>query len=88
MLPWCSGLALQTALGSVPLCSPFSGFLADSVSDGLQREEVVMAATPITGSGQPGLLLGGSGRRLCPDPLSVSLIQGNPLDFFVSLGHC
>lgn len=88
MHPWCSGLALQTALSSVPLCSPFSGFVADRVPDGLQREEVVMSATLITGSGQSGLLLGGSGRGLCPDSLSLNLTQENPLDFFVSLGHC
>lgn len=88
MLPWCSGLALQTAVSPVPLCSPFGAFLGDRVPDALQREELVMSATPITGSGQPGLLLGRSGRRLCPDPLSLTLTQGNPLDFFVSLGHC
>lgn len=38
MGPWCSGSALQTVLSSVPLCSPFSGFLADRVPDGLQGE--------------------------------------------------
>lgn len=88
MLPWCFGLALQTALSSVPICSPLSGFLADRVPDGLQREEVVMSATLITGSRQPGLLLGGCGRRLYPDPFSLSLTQRNPPDCFVSLSHC
>jgi len=57
MLPWCSELALQVALSSVSLCSPFSGFPADRVPDGLQREEVVMSATP--DYWKPGLLQGG-----------------------------
>lgn len=69
MLPWCSGLAVQAALSSVLLCSPFVGFLAVRVPVDLEREEeVCMSATLITGSGQPDLLLGGSVRRLSPDP--------------------
>lgn len=41
MLPWCSGLALQAALSSVPLWSPFVGFLADRIPVDLEREEAV-----------------------------------------------
>lgn len=41
MLPWCSGLALQAALSSVPLWSPFAGFLANRVPVDLEREEEV-----------------------------------------------
>lgn len=83
MLPWCSGLALQAALSSVPLWSPFVGFFVDRVPDDLERqEEVCMSATLITGSGQPGLLLGGSVRRLSVDPpATLSLIQGILLAF-------
>lgn len=68
MLPWCSGLALQAVgLSSVFLWSPFVGF-ANRVPVDLEKEEVCMSAAPITGSGQPGLLLGGSVRRLSPEP--------------------
>lgn len=47
MLPQCAAFALQTALRSVTLCSPFSGFLADRVPRGLQRQELVMSAAPL-----------------------------------------
>lgn len=85
MLPQCAAFALQTALRSVTLCSPFSGFLADRVPRGLQRGAGYVSCS-ITAGGQSGQLLGGSGRGPCPDALSSSLTWGDPLDFFVSLG--
>lgn len=79
MLPWCSGLALQAALSSVPLWSPFVGFLGDRIPADLKREEAVYvsysgywkwAARPLAG-------------RLCEDafPSYLSSTQGIPLAF-------
>lgn len=52
-----------------------------------------MSATLITGSGQPGLLLGGSVRRLSPDPPATSAklreflwISSRPLWIPLTLG--
>lgn len=81
------GLARQAALRSVPLCSPFVGFLADRVPVDLEtEEEVCMSAThywkwaarPLAG-------------RLCEEavprpPQLLELNSGNSSGF--PLGHC